>query len=247
MNKSRPTEEELMSDLLEETTSLGTAPAFTIVSQKMNIVQAEVDDLHLLTIVLNSVSQNSLGLLNESSTEDGRNISDPKGTLSPTPSDEIERINIESSRSIRFVKGEPRVSPRVLISKPPSPHLRPSKIPFKDHYPLSLSELKKNKQTKSLKKLSSYVPTRRNHSNIKFSRHKKSQIVSLKNLRTYTPNILNYFKHRTLLFSFIRSKVNLHLTTTPLAKVPVNHKNTVNIQITNSKNPRIKNLRIDIE
>ena len=236
----------LMSDLLGDMTSSETVPSFTIGEKKMKIEIAEVEDLPLLTIVLNSASQHSLGLLEESSTERRTNNPGSEGTLPPTTIDENDKTKIEKSKSIWFLNGEPRLSPGFLASKPPYPHLRPSKLPFRDHYPLSLRELKKNKQTKSLKKLSFYVPKRRKYSRLKFSKHRTSKISGWKKLKPYTPIIPNPFKHKTLSLSFTHSEVNLHLTTTPLTQVPVKHKDTVNIQISNSKNPRIKNLRIDI-
>jgi hypothetical protein len=236
----------LLSDLLEETTSSETVSSFTIGEKKMKLENAEVEELHLLTIVLNAASQHSLGLLEESSTEKKINNPGSGGTLPPTTRDENDKTKVEKSKSIWFLNGEPRLSPNFLASNPPYPHLRPSKLPFIDHYPLSLSELKKNKQTKSLKKLSFHLPKKRKYSHLKFTKHRTSKIPGWKKVSHYTPNILNHFKHKTLLFSFTHSEVNLHLTTSSLDKVPVNVKNTVNIQITNSVKPRIKNLRIDI-
>jgi len=237
----------LMSDLLEDTISSETVPSFTVGEKKMKIENAEVEELHLLTIVLNAASQHSLGLLEESSTEKKTNNPGSEGTLPLATIDENDKTRIEKSKSIFFLNGEPRLSPGFLASNPPYPHLRPSKLPFIDHYPLSLSKLQKNKQTKSLKKLSFHVPKRRTYSRLKFSKHRTSKIPGLNKIKPYTPIIPTRFKHKTLLFSFTHSEVNLHLTTSSLDKVPLKIKDTVNIQITNSVKPRIKNLRIDIK
>jgi hypothetical protein len=199
------------------------APAFSLGVSKLPLHQAEIDDLDLITIVLNSSTQAGLSLVPPGEERHEQTVLE--SDVTPIPQD--NEMNGETILDTKFTvhkvakgkKGFSKYRPlKVGPLTPGKDQKFPSLTPHVEGSPL-LKPIKFKRVASAPKRRASIKPARRK----RFVKQK---------FRKYNPIL-------------IQSKVKILMTTRSLSSFPIRKSRWVLVQISKGKNPRIKDMRID--